>query len=282
MLQIPERTLENAMIALICLDMGEGVEKVAEAALNLLRRGRRQREKEAQGPLRGQATVVEVNAAEASTNNAPVGVPRASPRDAQATRHRGSIPAGYSRTVKDAAVQTEAHHLPIETTWDELRDRLVNARALDLAATRARSEVFEALDRYVKTCAEPHPEATYWRRLAAAKRKEVDHLVAWRAERRARIQREREAEEAQLRVVTERALEEARTRRLAEEAELQAVRARWKAARRDEEKAAAELGLAEERPQPAQLKPPGSGRLRHCKCPRVATHLPRPDAPLRG
>ena len=182
--------------------------------------------------------------------NAPVGMPHVSPQDALATRHRGPIPAGYPRTVKDVAVQTEAL-LPIEPTWDELRDGLVNARALDLAATRARSEVLEALDRYAETCAEPHPEATYWRRMATAKREEVDHLVAWRAERRARIQREREAEEAQLRVTTERAMEEARTHRLAEEAELQAVRARWEAARRDEERAAAELGLAEERPQPA-------------------------------
>ena len=195
--------------------------------------------------------------------------------------------------MNDAAVQTVAHHLPIEPTWDDLRVGLVNARALNLAATRARSEIFEALDRYVETCAEPHPEAAYWRRLSAAKREEADHLVAWRAERRARIQREREAEEAQLRVTTERALEEARTRRLAEEAELQAVRARWEAARRGEKKAAAELGLAEDRPQPAEPKPPGSGRLRHCfvcgwpgvrvprKCPRVATHPPRPDAPPR-
>ena len=59
----------------------------------------------------------------------------------------------------------------------------------------------------------------------------------------ARIQREREAEEAQHHIATERAMEEARNRLLAEEAELQAIRARWEAARCDEEKAAAELGL---------------------------------------
>ena len=58
MLQILEKTLENAMIALIGLDMGEGVGKVAEAAVNLLRRERRQQEKQARGPLRGQATVL--------------------------------------------------------------------------------------------------------------------------------------------------------------------------------------------------------------------------------
>ena len=103
----------------------------------------------------------------------------------------------------------------------------MNARVLDLAATPARSEVFEALDRYAETCAEPHPEAAYWRRLAVAKREEADHLVAWRAKRRARIQREREAEEAQLRVAIQQAMEEARTCRLAEDAELQAVRVRW-------------------------------------------------------
>ena len=53
MLRIPEKALENAMIALIGLDMGEDVEEVAEAALSLLRRERPQREKEARGPLRG-------------------------------------------------------------------------------------------------------------------------------------------------------------------------------------------------------------------------------------
>ena len=105
---------------------------------------------------------MEVNAAEAPTTNAPVGVPHVSPRDVLATCHRSPIPAGYSWTVKAAAAQTEAHHMPIEPTWDELRDGLVNARALDLAATRAHSEIFEALDCYAETCAVPHPEAAYW------------------------------------------------------------------------------------------------------------------------
>ena len=182
------------------------------------------------------------------------------------------------------AVQAEVPLLPLEPTWDELRDGLVNARALDLATTRARAEVFEAL--------EPHPEVAYWRRLAAAKREEADHLVAWRAERRARIQRERQAEEAQHRVTTERAMEETRNRRLAEEADLQAVRARWEAARRDEEKAAAELGLVGERPQRSQPNPPGAGRTRHCfvcrwpgvRVPRRCqnAHPPETDAPPRG
>ena len=128
MLRIPEKTLENAMIALIGLDMGEGVEEITEAALSLLRRERRQREKEARGPLRGQATVVEVNAVEAATTNAAVGVPHVSPRDALATHHRGPIPAYYPRTVKDAAVQMEDPVLPPAPTWEELRAGLERAR----------------------------------------------------------------------------------------------------------------------------------------------------------
>ena len=183
MLQIPEKRLENAMIALIGLDMGEGVEEVSEAALNLLRRERRQREKEARGPLRGQATVVEVNAAEASTNNAPVGVPHASPRDAQATRNRGPIPARYPRTVRDAAVQTDDPMLSPAPTWEELRAGLERARVLDQMAHRMRAEAFEALECYAGMTAEPHSEAAYWRKLAAAKAQETEHLVAWRAER---------------------------------------------------------------------------------------------------
>ena len=92
MLRIPEKTLENAMIALIGLDMGEGVEQVAEAALTLLRRERRQREKDARGPPRGKATLVEANAAEAAKTNAPVGVPYALvPRPARHA-HQGTNP----------------------------------------------------------------------------------------------------------------------------------------------------------------------------------------------
>ena len=79
MLRIPEETFENVMVALIGLDMDGGVEEVAEAALTLLRRERRQREKEARGPLRGQATIVEATATEAAATNAPVGVPHSSP-----------------------------------------------------------------------------------------------------------------------------------------------------------------------------------------------------------
>ena len=139
MLRIPEETLENTMTALIGLDMGEGVEEVAEAALSLLRC---QREKEARGPLRGQATVVEVDAAEAATANAPVGVPHVSLREALATYHRRPTPAGYPRTVKDAAVQTSDSVLPPTPTWEELHAGLERVRALDQTAHPMRAEAF--------------------------------------------------------------------------------------------------------------------------------------------
>ena len=142
--------------------------------------------------------------------------------------------------------------------------------------------------------ADAHPEAAYWRKLAVAKAEETEHLVAWRAERRARLLREREDEEAKLRAASEKALREARARRRAEEAELQAARARWEEARSDEERAAADLGLAQPRPPTQPQVPPGAGRLRFCfvcrwpgvrvprHCPNVANHRPKPDAPPRG
>ena len=282
------------MIALIGLDRGEGAEEVAEAALALLRRERRQREKDARGPPRGKATLAEVNATEVVPNGAPVGVPHVSPRDLLATRPRGAIPAGYARMVTDAAVQTDDPVLPPEPTWEELRAGLERARALDQTANRVRAEAFEALDRYAGTTAQPHPEAAYWRKLATAKAEEAEHLVSWRAERRTRLLREREAEEAKHRAASEQALGEARARRRAEETALQAARARWEEARRDEERAAADLGLAQERPPTQPQVPAGAGRLRHCyvcrwpgvrvprKCPNVAAHPPKPDAPPRG
>ena len=183
MLRIPEKALENAMIALIGLNRGEEVEEVAEAALTLLRRQRRQRERDARGPPRGTATVEEANAAEAAPANAPTGVPYGSPRDLLATRPRGPIPAGYARMVRDAAVQADDPAMPPAPTWPELRAGLEQARALDQMAHRMRTEAFEALERYTGMTAEPHPEAAYWRRLAAAKAEETEHLVSWRAER---------------------------------------------------------------------------------------------------
>ena len=237
---------------------------------------------------------IEVNAAEASTTNAHVGVPHVLPQDAQVTRHRGPIPAEYPKTVRDAAVQTDDPVQLPAPTWEELRAGLERARALDQTAHRMRAEAFEALERYAGMTAEPHPEAAYWRKLATAKADETEHLVAWRAERSARLLRERADEEAKLRAASEKALGEARARRRAEEAELQAARARWEEARRDEERAAAELSLAQPRPQTQPQMPPGAGRLRYCyvcrwpgirvsrKCPNGAAYPPKPDESPRG
>ena len=121
MLQIPEKTLENATIALIGLDMGEGVEEVAEAALTLLRRERRQREEGARWLPQGKATLAEANAAEAAKANAPVGVRHGPPQVLLETRHKGPIPAGYVPIVRDAAIQTDDPVLPPAPTWKELR-----------------------------------------------------------------------------------------------------------------------------------------------------------------
>ena len=162
------------MIALIGLDRGEGVEEVAEAALTFLRRERRQRERNALGPPQRKATLVEVSVAEAVPTDSPVGMPHVSPRVLLATRPRGPIPAGYSRMVTDAAVQTDDPVLP---TWEELRTGLERARALDQTANRVRAEAFEALKRYAVTTAEPHPEAAYWRKLATAKAEEAGGLL---------------------------------------------------------------------------------------------------------
>ena len=311
MLQIPQKTLENAMIALIGLDMGEGVDEVHEAVLTLLHWEHRQREKDARGPPGGKATLVEANAKEAAKTNAPVGVPHGSPRNLLATRPKGPIPAGYAPVVRDAAVQTDDPVLPPVPTWEELRAGLERARSLDQAANRVRTEAFETLERYAGMAAEPHPEAAYWRKPAVAKAEETEHLIAWRAERRARLLREREDEEGKFRATSEKALGEARARRRAEEAELQAVRARCEEARRDKERAAADLGLAQPRPPtqpqvppgpptqpqvppgpPTQPQvPPGAGRPRFCfvcqwpgvrvprRCPNVAAYPPRADAP---
>ena len=205
---------------------------------------------------------MEVSVAEAVPTDSPVGVHHVSPRDLLATRPRGRIPAGYFQMVTNAAVQTDDPVLPPAPTWEELRIGLERARALDQTANRVRAEAFEALERYAGITAEPHPEAAYWRKLATAKAEEAEHVVSWRAERRTRLLREREAEEAKHGAASEKTLGEARYR--AEEAALQAARARWEEARRDEERAAADLGLAQERPPTQPQMPPGAGRARHC------------------
>ena len=167
MLRIPEKTLENAMIALIGLDMGEGVEEVAEAAFTLLHRERRQRERDARGLPREKATLAEANAAEAAKANAPVGVPHGPPEDLLETRPKGPIPAGYAPIVRDAAVQTDDPVLPPSSTWEELRAGLKRARALDQTANRVRTEAFEALERYAGMTADPHAEGRTTRSPAA-------------------------------------------------------------------------------------------------------------------
>ena len=125
----------------------------------------------------------------------------------------------------------------------------MEARAWDLAARQRRTEAFEAFDRYVSTRTQPHVAAAYWQWLITTKREEEDHVSTWKAERRARLRRQQEAEEEQIRAQLERGLEEARDRRKAEVAALQATRARWEEARRAEERAAAGLVLVEEQPQ---------------------------------
>ena len=166
--------------------------------------------------------------------------------------------------IRDAAVQTDDPVLSPAPTWEELRASLERARALDQTAHQVRTKAFEALEHNVEMTAEPHPEAAHWRKLAVAKAEETEHLISWKAERRARRQREREDEEAKLRAATKKALGEARARRRAEEAELQAARTRWEEARRDEERAAAVLGLSQPRPPTQPQVPPGAGRPRFC------------------
>ena len=146
--------------------------------------------------------------------------------------------------------------------------------ALDANAAELRGAAFVALDRYRAFHPEPNPVVDAWRRRVELKRGENLREERVESERAARVQAEAE-------------LEEARRRRLEEERTILAARARWDEARLAEERAAIELGLAHERGNAPN--PPGIGRLRRCpvcnwpgvresrKCPRAATHPPKPE-----
>ena len=142
----------------------------------------------------------------------------------------------------------------------------MEARAWDLAARQRRTEAFEAFERYMSTRAVPHASAAYWQRLILAKREEEEYLAAWKADRQAWLRRQREEAAEHARQQLERELEDARDRRREEETALQAARARYEEARRDEARAAAGLGLVEEQPQDPQLNPPGAGSCDTASC----------------
>ena len=215
--------------------------------------------------------------------------------EAPAGPQAGAIPEPVPR--QEMVFPGEPAPLPVVPSWEELERGLVEAHAMDLAARRRRTVAFEALERYCETRAVPHPSAAYWQGLVRAKREEDAHAAAWKAEkaeRQARLRRQQEEAAEHARRQLERELEDARDRRREEEAALQEARVRWKEARRAEDRAAAGLGLVEERPQGPQPNPPGTGRMRYCcvcrwpgvrvprRCHNVANHLPRPEAPPRG
>ena len=223
-------------------------------------------------------------AIEASTSASFV---RAHPREEPAERPRGPIPLGPPTTRRDEATQTGQPELPEDPTWEEVECLLAQARALDANTAELRGAAFEALDRYRTFHSEPNPVVDAWRRRVELKRRELDHLGEWLAQRRERLRQERVDSERAARVQAEAELEEARRRRLEEERTILTARARWDEARLAEERAAIEHGLAHERGNAPN--PPGIGRLRRCpvcnwpgvresrKCPRAATHPPKPE-----
>ena len=257
MLQIPEENFERVMAGLINMDLGVPAEGVASAALHLLREDRLRREEEAQEGLKDQPSSVTRTtrkrprwwAYPKTLRERDLRPRHPAPFNAISTAKRGRaggagggpanppanhIPKPVPR--REIGVQVGPALLPVNPSWYELEQGLVEARAIDLAARQRRTEAFEAFERYVETCPRPHPSAAYWQRLVVAKREENAHVLAWKAERRARLQRQQEEDEERARRHLEMELE----------ATLQAARARWEEARRADEKAAAGLGIVEE------------------------------------
>ena len=287
MIELKEEAVDEAMKALIGLRLGDAVDGVAMAAAHLVSLRRHAREEEARELLREQAFLEEIGSEEMIEDRTSASFVRAHPREEPAECPRGPIPLGPPSTRHDAATQTGHPELPEDPTWDEVECLLAQARALDVNAAERRGPAFEALDRYRAFHPEPNPVVDAWRRRVELKRGELDHLSEWLAERRERLQQERIEAERAARAHAQAELEEARRRRLEEERTILAARARSEEARLAEERAAIELGVAHERGNAPN--PPGIGRLRRCpvcnwpgvresrKCPRAATHPPKPE-----
>ena len=94
MLQIPEEVMEEALSALMNLELGDAVDGVAMAAAHLLSELRRARDEEDRELLREQPTILELSIDEEEDDEEKLAAPPAA-----------AIPLGYPRETNEAATQ---------------------------------------------------------------------------------------------------------------------------------------------------------------------------------
>ena len=298
MLQVPEEVVEEVMVALMRLGLGDAVDGVALAAVHLMSERRRAREQEARAQLEDQAAIEEIDDEGEGEACALPCLPPPAPQPEPIPVLRQPIPLGAApgeaapeepRRVRDASSQTGLSDLPARPTWPEVEALLQQAKDLDTLSLAVQAEGFAAFDDYLARHPDPNPILDSWRSRVAMKRELDAHVEEWVVERRRRLQREREERNRRERARIEEEYAEARRRRLEEEEAITSARNRWEEARRAEERAAIGLGIAQ--PRGTVPNPPGTGKLRRCpvcawpgvrearRCPRVATHPQRPEGP---
>ena len=76
-------------------------------------------------------------------------------------------------------MQTGAHDLPQDSSWEEVKGLLQQAKSLDVLSLDVRKEAFVALDRYHAFHQESNLDVDRWRTRVAMKREEMDHLDNW-------------------------------------------------------------------------------------------------------
>ena len=201
MLRLREDALEEAMVALMELSLGDAVHGVATAVTYLVSEQRREREEAALHQLRHADAIQELGEGTTEEASASVGVPQEAPHPEPLAPPAGPIPLGATprtreaRTARDASTQTGLSEVAADPTWEEVRSLLIQVRSLDSGARTMRDGAFEALERYSAFHPEPNAAVDVWRRRVAAKLEEVAHLEQWLAERRERQREEHQEEE---------------------------------------------------------------------------------------
>ena len=277
MWEVSQEDVERVLAALISLDLGQGVEGTARAALHVMQERCAERERE--------------QLEEASWE------PLTSPQEELSPCPTGPIPVGCPRTSRDCATQMQETTRPSLqaprarqpkeeedppcSTWEEVHQVLEQARNLKRMSQKARTTAFSAFKKWCGAHTEPQAPIKRFSKLIADKEEELRHTENW-LEKRKRERQLKAEEEEKAKRLTRAELEAARQERWAQEQTFAEARFRLEEARRRERESASVLGERDGAGKPTV--PPSTRWVGYCpiakdahRCPNRAKHSPRSD-----
>ena len=303
MWEVSPEDVERVLAALINLDLGQGVEGIARAALHVMQERCAEREREQLEEASWEPPILEESdEGQEEASRAGPGVPVTSPQEELSPCPTGGILPGWAQTSRDCATQTqettrpslqaprarqpEEEEDPPCITWEEVHQVLEHARNLERMSQKAWTTAFSAFKKWCGAHTVPQAPIKRFSKLIEDKEEELRHTENWLEERKRERQLKAEEEE-KAKHLARAELEAARPKRWAQEQAFAGARFHLEEVRRRERESASVLGKRDGAGEPTVL--PSTRWVRYCpicgrpgakdarRCPDRAKHPPRSD-----